>query len=75
MKQKYIVKCDDGYDKATGMPKVRELKSFKHEPDAMAFVSAQKNIGMYGQMSLERHDGDGQKYDWNSLTRSWVQKA
>lgn len=75
MKQKYIVRVEDGYDSSSGLPKLKEIKTFKHAPEAIEFITAPKNIGMYGTLYLERVDADGNRYGFNGLTRSWIQQT
>lgn len=66
MKSKYIVYTGrerNGSNKA--------VKTFKNEPEAMAFISADKNLLQYGDMILRRRDSSGNEYIWNDSKRTW----
>lgn len=50
MKQKYVVYKDNMYDEARGKVVPKAIKTFKHEPEAKAFVNDPRNQRRYGQL-------------------------
>ena len=71
MKSKYVVLRESGYDVTNGHSSYSKVKSFRNEPEAMAFISDPKNLLMHGELFLERHDPDGKHYDWDESKQEW----
>jgi len=53
----------------------KKIKPFRNEPEALAFISDDKNLYMYGDMILEMQDTDGMCYIWNDHKRLWEASA
>ncbi|MBQ8619072.1 MAG: hypothetical protein IJ418_16370 [Clostridia bacterium] len=71
MKSKYVVLQESSYDITNGHSTYKKVKTFKNEPEAIAFVSDPKNIRMYGGLFLECHSADGVCYEWNADRQEW----
>ena len=67
MKSKYVVLSENSHDATI----YSEVKSFKNEPEALAFYRNPKNQRMYGTLFLERHSKDGVS-EWNDREERWV---
>lgn len=63
MKHKYIV-SQEQIDRKT-------VKTFRNEPEAVAFVSDEKNQRMYGGLLLEYKGADGIVYHWDASKGEW----
>lgn len=58
MKSKYKAVVFDGQS-------FNEVKSFKHEKEAVSFVEA------HSELTLKRVDSDGATYTWNEQKETW----
>lgn len=74
MKAKYYVYREYCHDETTGGTLYKRIKTFKNEPEAMAFIDDPKNLYMYGELFLECHSPDGKIYDWESYKQEWVSR-
>lgn len=74
MKSKYVVLHEGGYDVTDGHSPYKKVKTFKNEPEAMAFITDPKNLYMYGELFLEYYSADGKQYDWDSGKQEWIEK-
>ena len=72
MKAKYAVYREYCHDETTGGILYKRVKTFKNEPEAMAFIDDPKNLYMYGELFLECHYPDGKIFDWDSYKRKWI---
>lgn len=72
MKTKYVVLRESSYDVADGHSSYSKVKDFRHENDALAFVTDPMNLRMYGEMFLEYHSPDGLIYEWDGSKQEWV---
>ncbi len=63
MKRKYIV-FQEQIERKT-------VKTFRNEPEAVAFVSDEKNQRMYGGLLLEYKGTDGIVYHWDAGKGEW----
>lgn len=63
MKRKYIV-SQEQVDR-------KPVKTFRNEPEAVAFVSDEKNQRMYGGLLLEYKVADGIVYRWDAGKEGW----
>ena len=57
MKSKYVVLRESGYDVTNGHSSYSKVKSFRNEPEAMAFITDPKNLRLYGELFLELDQG------------------
>lgn len=74
MKSKYEVFRESGYDETNGHSSYSKVKSFRNEPEAVAFITDPKNLRMYGELYLERRCDDGACYEWDACKKEWVRK-
>lgn len=72
MKQQFLVCYESGLD-ALGAPVMTRIKTFKNEPDAIAFYENPRNERRYPNMTLESRTGDGSTYEWDARNREWRQ--
>lgn len=72
MKAKYVVKKESGYDVAKHCSSYETVRTFRNEPEAMAFCNDPKNQRMCGMLFLERRDAEGGRSEWNSDRKEWV---
>lgn len=72
MKSKYTVYRESVYDVTNKPSSYSRVKTFKNEPEAMAFISDMKNLRMYGEMYLERRDSDGSRFSWDDSKQEWI---
>lgn len=64
MKKCYVVR-EDSYEG-------REIKKFKNEREAVAFLKDDKNLFQYGSMTLLRMGDDGSPAQvWNEMSCQW----
>lgn len=54
---------------------IKNKKKFKSEPEAMTFVHDEKNIRLYGQITLSRSDAEGNKEYYNDSTNTWYSES
>lgn len=74
MKAKYVVYREYCFDETIGGTLYKRVKTFKNEPEAMAFIDDPKNLYMYGELFLERHYPDGNICDWDACKQEWVSR-
>ena len=74
MKSKYIVLRGGNYDETGGRSIYKKVKTFKNEPEAIAFVSDPKNLRMHGELFLKCHNYDGNRREWDACKKEWVRK-
>lgn len=72
MKTKYVVLRESSYDVTNGHSSYSKVKSFRNEPEAMAFITDPKNLRLYGELFLELYSYDGSRYEWDSSKQEWV---
>lgn len=72
MKAKYIVKKESGYDATRHRPSYETIRTFRNEPEAIAFCNAPKNQRIYGVLFLERHDAEGGRSEWDPNREEWI---
>lgn len=72
MRAKYIVKKENGYDVARCHSSYETVRTFRNEPEAMAFCNDSKNQRMYGVLFLERRDAEGGRSEWNFDRKEWA---
>lgn len=67
MKKRYVIRedCFEG----------REIKKFKNEREAVAFLEDDKNLFQYGSMTLFCLGDDGESPKvWNEMSRQWQEQ-
>lgn len=70
MKTKYVIYADDGFDADRCCVTYNTLKTFRNEPDALAFYNNPKNQRMYRSLYMERHEESG-VFEWNERRECW----
>ena len=71
MKRKYEI-YQEGMPGVDGLPTHRTIKTFKNEPEAMAFYNDKRNIRRYGPMFMNKSTGDGDMFSWDDRNERWV---
>ena len=71
MKKKIVISCESGFD-ADGYPAKKPIKTFKNEPEALAFYNDRRNIRRYGAMFMSKTDEDGSVRAWDDAHEAWV---
>ena len=71
MKRKYVVYKEAWGTNGKDQYVPKEIKTFRNEPEALAFISDDKNLYMYGDMLLKMQDTDGRCYNWNDRKHLW----
>lgn len=71
MKTKYVISKESGYDVTNGHSSYKTVRTFRNEPEAMAFYNDPKNRRMYGSLFLERHDERGVS-EWDDREEKWA---
>lgn len=68
MKKRYVIR-EDCYEG-------REIKKFKNEREAIAFLEDDKNLFQYGSLVLLRFDYDDEVHAWvwNETSRQWQEQ-
>jgi len=69
MKRAFDVYFESGYD-TNGVPVTTKVKTFKNEPDAVAFFENPRNERRYKNMTLTR-TVDGETHEWDPRKRDW----
>lgn len=72
MKRRYVVRTDSGYDSAGIYQSRRQIKTFRNEPDAIAFYNDPKNVREHGCLFLEMIDKNGELHDWDDTRKEWL---
>lgn len=70
MKKKFEIYNESGIDE-NGYPIRTMVKSFKNEPEALAFYNNKRNIRRYGTMYMSK-SADGASYNWDDRREEWV---
>lgn len=71
MKNKYIATCEDGFNSEDGSPKLKQVKKFKNEPEALAFFSDSRNQSQYRNLRLNLIDKDKVTFEYDERKGSW----
>lgn len=71
MKRKYEICQETGFENDSG-PTIETIKTFKNEPDAIAFYTNPKNVRRYGTMYMNMRDDSG-NYRWDDRKEMWQQ--
>ena len=72
MRAKYIVLQEDDYDVTNGHSSYSEVKTFRNEHDALAFIADPKNLRRYGELYLWFYDEEGKRYEWRRGENKWL---
>lgn len=70
MRRQFEICYESGID-ASGTPIITRIKTFKNEPEAIAFYENPRNERRYGTMTLESRSSDGTTYEWDARKREW----
>jgi len=70
MKRKYVIYSEAGVDES-GRPIRNMVKTFKNEPEAMAFYGDIRNARRYGAMFMYKSAGDSAML-WDDRREEWV---
>ena len=70
MKRKYVIYNESGVDE-NGRPIRNMVKTFKNEPEAMAFYGDIRNARRYGAMFMYKGAGDSAML-WDDRREEWV---
>lgn len=71
MKTKYVVSKETSYDVTSGHSSYKTIRTFRNEPEAIAFYNDPKSRRMYGSLFLERHTEQGVS-EWDDRTEEWM---
>lgn len=68
MKKRYVIR-EDSYEG-------REIKKFKNEREAIAFIDDERNMFQYGSLVLMRfdHGDEVRTWIWNEANRTWKEQ-
>lgn len=72
MKTKYIVSEEIYYDPETEGTKIKDVKTFKNEREALDFYQNPKMQRQYRNSLSLRKVGDSGIHDWNDHESCWV---
>ena len=70
MKRKIEIYRESGLDDS-GTPIRETVKTFKNEPEAIAFYNDQRNARRYGTLFMVKRAGDGSTYAWDDRKQQW----
>lgn len=70
MKKRYTVFREAGFNN-DGNPSVDTIKTFKNQPEAMAFYNDPRNTRRYGTLFMSMQDADGNTYNWDDRKGAW----
>ena len=71
MKKRIEVYSESGLDE-NGRPVRTMVKSFRNEPEAIAFYNDQRNIRRYGTLSMQKNTEHGDSLSWDDRRMEWV---
>ena len=72
MKPKYVVYRECDYDVTNGHSSYDEVKTFRNENDALAFIADPKNLRRYGELYLWFYDEEGKRHEWRRGENKWL---
>lgn len=70
MKRKFEISHESGFDLESG-PTRSVIKTFKNQPDALAFYNDPRNLRRYGTLFLTVHTEDGRILTWDDRKENW----
>lgn len=56
-----------------GQPVRETIRTFKNEPEALAFYNDHRNARRYGAMFMVKNAEDGMSFAWDDRKEGWVQ--